>query len=894
MEPERWNQVKELYEAALAREPELRSAFLAEVCAKDSALLSEVESLLRSNQEAGSFLAATALKSSAVDECGPEIGQRIGSYKLVCEIGHGGMGTVYLAHRADEIYHKRVAIKLIKRGMDTESILRRFKNERQILASLEHPNIARLLDGGTTEDGLPYFVMEWVEGQPLYEHCDSHKLPIIERLKLFRTICSAVHYAHQNLIVHRDLKPKNIIVTSDGVPKLLDFGIAKLLNPELSSQTMELTGSAVRLMTPEYASPEQFRGEPVTPATDVYSLGVLLYELLTGHYPYRSKSRFPEQMAELVCEEEPEKPSTVISRVEPLSASQDGSSTAITPESVSNARDGSPEQLRRRLKGDLDNIVLKSIHKLPKDRYASVEQISEDIRRHLEGLPIIARKAALSYRIGKFVRRHRISGLAIGLLVLAVGAGGFYQYLRPGSPNKVRSLVVLPFVNVTANPDAEYLSDGIADGLINSFSEIPELRVIARATAFRYKGKELDFPALGHQLSVDGVLSGRVQQVGDTLVIQADLVDTSTGSQLWGEQYNRPLTQALRIQEEITKAIAEKLWPRLAPDIHNRVTRRYTDNSDAYQLYLRGRFFLTKYTKEGFIKSREYFQRAIELDSNYALAYSGLADSYALAPQYTDQSGREAYAQARLAALKALALDDQLAEAHVSFGLVSALSWDWANVEKEYKRAIELSPNHSRAHHNYGGYLSVMGRYEEALAEIKMAQRLDPANAVSTSNMGGLLCQLGQYERGIAAAKFALALNPNFSSAYSQVAACYLRQKKYPEAIAVLKEARTLNLSGPEILGRLGFAYGRSGNRHDALSVLEELKSAVETDDGALIRIAEVFVALDDRESAFDWLEKAYQRRALSLRFLKTEFPFDPLHSDSRFKDLLQRVGLPP
>jgi adenylate cyclase len=421
---------------------------------------------------------------------------------------------------------------------------------------------------------------------------------------------------------------------------------------------------------------------------------------------------------------------------------------------------------------------------------------------------------------------------------------------------------------------------------------MPELRVIARTTAFRYKGKELDFQSLGRQLSVDSVLSGRVQQVGNTLVIQADLVDTGTGSQLWGEQYNRRLTDALWIQEEITKAIADKLRPRLAPEVHNRVTRRYTDNSDAYQLYLRGRFFFYKYTKDGFTKSREYFQKAIELDPNYALAYSGLADSYALAPEYTNFPANEAYPQALRAAHKALALDDQLAEAHVSFGLVSLGTWDWTTAEKEYKRAIELSPNFARAHHNYGVYLRAMGRREEALAERQLAQQLDPASAITMSVISVHLCELGQYERGIAAGKEALKLDPNFATGRSNLAGCYLRQKMYPEAIALLKEGQSLNSA--RILGALAYTYAVSGNRDDALRIVQELKSAAETDDDALIRIAQVYIGLDDKERAFEWLERAYQRRVQWLRFLKADFIYDPLRSDPRFKDLQRRIGLPP
>src|SRR5262249_53146030 len=349
--------------------------------------------------------------------------------------------------------------------------------------------------------------------------------------------------------------------------------------------------------------------------------------------------------------------------------------------------------------GWLAELVSHLLRKNPAERLQSATELVNRLN-----CPAPIARATSDAPLSTGLRRSVLAALIVA--IAAVGAGGLYLYLHRASPNKVKSLIVLPFVNVAANPDAEYLSDGIADGLINSLSQIPELRVIARTTAFRYKGKELDFEGLRRQLSVDGVLSGRVQQVGNNLVIQADLIDTGTGAQLWGEQYNRPFTAALFIQEAITKATADKLRPRLAPDVHNRVTRRYTDNSEAYQLYLRGHFFHLKHTKDGYARSREYFRQAIELDPNYALAYSGLAYSYAIAPQYTNEPGSEAYPQARRNALKALALDDQLPEAHFSLGAVAVGTWDWTTAEREYTRAIELNPNYSWAHNNYGACLS--------------------------------------------------------------------------------------------------------------------------------------------------------------------------------------------
>jgi serine/threonine protein kinase len=328
------------------------------------------------------------------------------------------MGTVYLAERADAQYEKQVAIKLVRPGCYSESIIDRFRHERQILAGLDHPNIAKLLDGGTSEDGLPYFVMDFIEGLPIDEYCDQRQLSITERLGLFRTVCLAVQYAHRNLIVHRDLKPSNILVTADGVPRLLDFGIARIINPVPSSDAAETTAT-LRLMTLEYASPEQVRGEPITTASDIYSLGVLLYRLLTGHSPYRSKSRLASDRVQAICEEEPENPSTAIAR---RVIDEDGNDS-ITPESVSRHRSSQPDKLRRRLAGDPDNIVLMALRKEPERRYASVEQFSEDIRRHLEGLPVIARKDTLGYRAGKFIQRHKAGVAAAALILIILLAG---------------------------------------------------------------------------------------------------------------------------------------------------------------------------------------------------------------------------------------------------------------------------------------------------------------------------------------------------------------------------------------------------------------------------------------------------------------------------------------
>jgi serine/threonine protein kinase len=399
MKPERWQEVEKIFQSALERAPGLRTAFLDEACAGDEFLRQEVESLIAADQEAGEFIEASAIEAATGqlrrDQSGSMIGQLVGSYRIIRELGRGGMGKVLLACQDEGPNDYRVAIKLIKRGMDSDHITLRFNHERQILATLDHPNIARLLDGGTTDDGAPYFVMEYIEGKRLIDYCDALRLNTTERLKLLQSICSAVQYAHQNNIVHRDIKPSNILVTSNGIAKLLDFGIAKLLRPDPTMETIALTPPGMRLMTLDYASPEQVKGETITPSSDIYSLGVVLYEVLTGHRPYRVKSDRLEETIRAICEQQPEKPSLAVTRVEEVITTDSRGRVAITPESVCSTREDDPDKLRRRLEGDLDNIVIKALHKEAHARYDSVEHLSGEIRRHLEGSPVIPRKDSL-------------------------------------------------------------------------------------------------------------------------------------------------------------------------------------------------------------------------------------------------------------------------------------------------------------------------------------------------------------------------------------------------------------------------------------------------------------------------------------------------------------------
>ncbi|MBC7793595.1 MAG: protein kinase, partial [Clostridia bacterium] len=515
MTPERWRQVEEIFQAALDLGPQDRSRFVSEACAEDMGLKRDVENLLSQHESAGHLLEEplygdtelSALEAFAYEEDDdPLIGRRLGAYRIEREVGRGGMGAVYEAVRVDNEFVLRVAIKLVKRGMDTDFVLRRFRKERQILAALDHPHIARLLDGGTTADGLPYFVMEYIEGQPLYRYCDNNHLTVVDRLKLFRSICDAIHYAHQKQVVHRDIKPSNVLITSEGVPKLLDFGIAKLLNPSFAGDiTHDPTATAMRLMTPEYASPEQVQGAITTPSTDVYSLGVLLYELLTGHRPYRLVNRAPHEIARVICEESPAPPSFIITRPEDLLPNMFSGDEATTLRQLFETRGTTLEILRRELAGDLDTIVLRALRKEPEWRYQTAEQLRDDITRYLDGLPV-----------------SEFPDLPL--------VGGSRQTKPISTEN---SLAVLPLksldVHHGSDSGADYLGTGLADALITRLSAIRRVAVRPTSSVLRY-GADSDPLVAGRELGVAFVLDGRMRRAGDHIRVSIQLLSVRDGT----------------------------------------------------------------------------------------------------------------------------------------------------------------------------------------------------------------------------------------------------------------------------------------------------------------------------------------------------------------------------
>ncbi len=646
------------------------------------------------------------------------------------------MGAVYLAERDDREYRMRVAIKVLRSDLDSGSVAQRFRQERQILAELEHPNIARLLDGGSTDGGVPYFVMEHVEGVPIDAYCEARQLSLRQRLELFRTACAAVAHAHGKRVVHRDLKPGNILVTAEGTPKLLDFGIAKLL---IARPASEHTVTGTRVMTPEYASPEQWRGSPVTAASDVYSLGVVLDRLLTGRGPYRPTLSLPDEIGRAICEDDPEPPS------------------AAAP------------QARHRLAGDVDAIVLKALRKEPERRYGSAEELSEDIRRHLEGRPVTARRDRLAYRADRLLRRNKaaaVTALTTAALAALVSALVYHWARATGFAGPTaalrtapKSLAVLPFRPLERGVADPYLALGMADAIITRLGHVHGVVVRPTGSILKYVDSAADPLAAGRELKVDELVEGRFQHVGDRIRVTVQLLDLRDGASLWVANLTREEQERLR--------------------------RRYTADIEAYGFYLRGRYFWSMRTRQGLEKAVESFRRAVEKDPGYALAWGGLADCYVLFSDYSVAPSRDAFPKAIEAATKALSLDDSLAEPHIALAYAKyRYEWDWPAAEREFARGIELNPSYATGLHWYSEYLVMMGRWEEALAEIRRAQELDPLSLIINADEGWYLYLARRGDEAIAHLQKTLEMRPDFAPTHFYLGQAYELAGRYDEAIA--------------------------------------------------------------------------------------------------------------
>ena len=932
MTPDNWNRVKALFEVALTLEPSERAAFLGESC-PDADLRQQVEKLLSNYQEAGRFLSDPGLNPriptprqmaeiGAADESAEfgagsgvgvataaslevedsMVGRRIGAYKLVRRVGQGGMAAVYQAERADGEFQQQVAVKLVWPGMDREEILGRFRRERQTLAGLDHTNIVKLLDGGSTAEGLPYLVMDYVEGSPIDEYCDEHKLCVEERLRLFTKVCGAVEYAHQKRVIHRDLKPSNILVTAEGVPKLLDFGIAKVLEPTAGALSVTQTGA--RRMTPAYASPEQVRGRPTTTATDVYSLGVVLYELMTGNAPYRFKEDPSSEIERAICEQVPEPPSTAVSRMEPHHPPTPSSEGRGSPmDSMVEPR--TRENLRRRLFGDLDNIVLKALEKEPQRRYQSPQDLARDVERHLGHLPITARPPSLVYRTTKFAQRHKTeaSTAVMGIVVLATAATIFglnafraRERLAAGTPTpQIQSLAVLPLANLSGDPAQEYFSDGMTDALITELAQIGSLRVISRTSSMLYKQTKKSLPEIARELNVDGIVEGTVQRSGDRVLINAQLIQGPTDKHLWANSYERDLREVFALENDVAGDIARQVQAKLkTPDQATQAQPRPV-NPKVLEAYLQGNYHLQKFSRgsgdEERMKAWEFFQQAIDADPNFAPAYVGLSEAHG----GTMQGSTDDHSIERKAAEKAVELDSTLSEAWQNLGDARFDSWDRRGAEESYRRAITLNPNNALAHDDLGWLLDDFERLEEGWKEAQIAQQLDPNH----DHLYYALYKRREYDRAIKQLQTMLGNDPNNGLLHHQLYEAYTAKGMYKEAVQHLDRAAIL-YGLPELAPKLRRAFAVSGYAGAMREYAKELEHLHATKQIFWpVNLAAVYAALGDKDRAFYWLEEGYKRRGnfgsgVNLLDLKVYRGLDPLRSDPRFADLVSRMGLPP
>jgi len=766
------------------------------------------------------------------------VGRTLGHYRVLEQIGAGGMGIVYRAH--DERLERDVALKVLPPGtLAEEAVRRRFRKEALTLSQLNHPNIASVYDFDT-QDGVDFLVMELIQGETLGEKLAAGALGEKEISRLGTQLAQGLAAAHEQGVVHRDLKPGNLRLTSDGRLKILDFGLATLRRPERAdASTVSMTETRGLAGTLPYMAPEQLRGEKADARSDIFSAGVVLYEMATGRRPFAQPA-----------------------------------DTLLNPPPA-------PSAANKKVSAGLEGIILKALDKEPERRYQSSREVAVDLERLTAPVAVSAPR-----------RRLRWWWAAAAALALSLAAVGLYLSRRPA----LESIAVLPFVNASGSSDAEYLSDGMAETLINSLSKLPGLKVTSRSLAFRYKGKEVDPRAVGRELSVQAVLLGRLAQRGEQLSLSAELVDVRDGNHIWGEQYNRKLADVLALQEELGREISGQLRLRLSGEQEKALAKRPTQNPEAYQEYLKGRYFVTQQTAPNLRLALAHFQRAIDKDPAYALAYSGLAEYYRNLGLFGPVPPRESLPKLHAAASRALQLDDTLPEAHTALAAYKTVGeWDWAGAEREYRRALELNPGDAMGHYMYAlFFLTGIGRVEEAARELKRALDLDPVSLIFSNGLAAIYYYAREYDQAIEQFLKNLAMDPNNGRTRSVLGEVYVQKSLHTEGIAELKRAVDLTQGGSAAISALGHAYARSGDRAAARKVLDQILSERSRGYFPAFRIALVHVGLGEKDRAFEWLDKAVEERDSWLIYLKAKPDFDPLRSDPRYAALLRRINLAP
>jgi serine/threonine protein kinase/Tfp pilus assembly protein PilF len=790
------------------------------------------------------------------------IGQTISHYRIVEQLGAGGMGVVFKAQ--DSRLQRAVALKFLPEQLAQQpQALERFRREARAASALNHPGICTIYDIGE-QDGRAFIAMEFIDGETLRSHVHGKALPVEELLELGIQIAEALDAAHAEGIIHRDIKPANIFVTKRGRAKVLDFGLAKLVpkgvaiaDADSGGDTSTSTSIAGIISgTPSYMSPEQVRGDALDARTDIFSLGLVLYEMATGRQAFAG-----------------------------------GTGGAII-EAVLTRPPVSVRSINPEIPPALEAIIEKALHKDREQRYQHAADLLADLRRLKRDFDLGRTDQAGDSASLLASKAGPISSASQRISRATAQQSGSFR--APRVAKTIRSLAVLPFENVSRDPENDYLSDGITRSLINNLATVPKLRVMAQSTVFRYKGREMDPQAVGRELNVRAMLTGRVMQSGGSLRIGTELVDVATGSQIWGAQFDRKPGDIFVIQDEISSEISGRLRLQLTHAEKKRLVKRHTEDAEAYRLYLQGHHHWNRWTEEGFYKAIGYFQQAIQKDPSYALAYAGVADSYVLLGWNSYLPPKDAFPKGKAAAMAALEIAPDLGEAHTDLATVLWLhDWQWPEAQREFQRSLELNPCYPTANHYYAECLMTMGRNAEALTRMKKSLELDPLSLIINVAIGWAHYHARQYDEAVAQLLRTVELDPNYPMTYWILGLIYRKTGRSDLAISAGEKGVNLSGGSPLMRAALAQTFATAGAADKAIQIVGELNGLAKQRYVAPHFFAGIYIGLGEHDRAIEYLEKSCAEHCHWLIYLHIDPSVDDLRSDPRFQDLLRRVGLP-